>query len=205
MSRLTSNAANALSVERRARLDTYIAAVRDTTRQRQIVVTSTERTSWDQARIMFDNYSRDRAGQFALYGPNGQAVLRSFDASRGLPREERIRRGAAVIDRLSAEGKTVSRHLTNYQRSNELMVFDIGYDGIANKTALIQYFRNLGATVIDEPQNRCIHVEMNEQTIINTNTAYLRRRQSNNLNPGTANPTASRNATQPKSNKMQIG
>jgi hypothetical protein len=178
-SRLTQNAAASLSYERRASVDTFIVATRENSGNSNLQVTSAERSSSGQAKAMLDNYNRDPAYQRSLYGNAGQQVLDYFDAHPNQSYQQKINGAAGLIDRLAAEGKPVSRHLSSFQQANNSFIFDIGYGSIANKQALIDNLKQAGANVIDEPKNNCVHVEISSENLKNVNKAYLGQTNTN--------------------------
>jgi hypothetical protein len=178
-SRLTQNAAASLSYERRASVDTFIVATRENSGNSNLLVTSAERSSSGQAKAMLDNYTRDSAAQRNLYGSAGQKVLDYFDANPNQSYQQKINGAASLIDRLAAEGKPVSRHLSSFQQANNSFIFDIGYGSITNKQALIDNLKAAGANVIDEPRNGCVHAEISAENLKKVNKAYLGESNAN--------------------------
>ncbi len=173
-SRLSYNAAASLSYERRASVDTFIAATRENSGNSNLLVSSAERSSSGQAKAMLDNYNRNRAYQRSIYGSAGQQVLDYFDAHPNQSYQQKIYGASNLIDRLATEGKPVSRHLSSFQRANNLFTFDIGYGSIDNKLALIDNLKKAGANVVlNEPKNNCIHIEISAANLKNANIAYL--------------------------------
>jgi hypothetical protein len=172
--RLTTNAANNLSTVRKLALDTFILAVRDHSSNNNLLVTSTERSSTDQASAMLNNYNANPSAQRNLYGASGQKVLDYFDAHAKDSNQSKIDGAAKLIDQLSVAGTPVSHHNTAYQKATNSFVFDIAYSSITDKTKLTSYLTKLGASkILNEPANKCLHVEIKSSIVNETNIAYL--------------------------------
>ena len=94
----------------------------------QIMITSTARTAYDQARIMFENIERHGiTHQKKLYGPYGDKVIDhySFLKQSGKANVDIISGMTAKINSLGP--RNVSRHAGN---PNKLNVVDIGPSSI---------------------------------------------------------------------------
>ncbi|WP_423740529.1 glycoside hydrolase family 19 protein [Flavobacterium columnare] len=92
-----------------------------------IYITSTARTPHDQARIMYDNCSRDLAEQRRTYAPPGQRVIDVYENNLNRPRNEVINLMETKINELGPS--TVSRHLADPAIMN---TFDVSISNLSN-------------------------------------------------------------------------
>ena len=178
-SRLSANAAASLNYDRRNSVDTFIVATRENSGNGNLLVTSAERNSSGQAKAMLDNYNRNKSVQRNLYGSAGQLVLDYFDANQNQTYQQKIIGAARLIDYLATEGRPVSRHLSSFQLANNSFIFDVGYSSIENKQALINNLKEAGAFVIDEPRNKCVHVEILSIDLKKVNMAFITKNDKN--------------------------
>lgn len=92
-----------------------------------IYITSTARTPHDQARIMYDNCSRDLAEQRRTYAPPGQRVIDVYENNLNRARNEVINLMETKINELGPS--TVSRHLADPAIMN---TFDVSISNLSN-------------------------------------------------------------------------
>ena len=120
-----------------------------------IVITSTERSVEDQARIMYENTRRDKQEQLNTYKAPGQRVVMVYDPN--LSREANIANMAAQIRK---EGPAnVSKHIAD---STKLNVIDVDKNALRGNVRVFKDSLNkAGFTkVLDEDKNGCIHIEL---------------------------------------------
>lgn len=94
----------------------------------QVTITSTARTAYDQARIMYENIERHGvAQQKKLYGSHGDKVIDEYSLlkSKGKSKQDIISGMSAMITSIGPTG--VSRHAGN---PNKLNVIDIAPSSI---------------------------------------------------------------------------
>jgi hypothetical protein len=163
MSRLENSARRNASNSEIELLQYFIQALEYKAGYQNTVVTSFLRTPYDQARIMYENYSRTGAQeQLDIYGPNGDRVIESFISNRNLPSQQIINRAATLIEDMAKNGQYVSNHLTIRQRDQGLLVFDIGLGSVENLEQLKQQAIAAGATKV-LIENGALHIEIPKQ------------------------------------------
>ena len=111
------------------------------------LITSTARTPYDQARIMFDNCElKGSMAQLKLYKEAGQQVVKVY-MNRGIDnRESTIAKMEAKILEIGASH--VSRHCADF---NKLCVVDIAPSSISNKSGFI------AETLLDKRVSKLLH------------------------------------------------
>lgn len=138
------------------------------------VITSTLRLPAKQADIMYGNAKINLAGQKALYGANGDAVLKVYEDNETKPKADVVALMAVKIEELLNAGKQVSNHVSTPANYATYNVFDLGVNSTKAKAgksfdmdALTKAFDALKAdgyikTFIDETgkSNSCWHLEI---------------------------------------------
>lgn len=89
-------------------------------------ITSTIRTPKEQASIMLRNAKKNYQKQLALYGRNGDSVLKVYNANKKLSDDDIIDLMVEKIEELEKQGKIVSRHCATEESYSKKNVFDIG-------------------------------------------------------------------------------
>lgn len=118
-----------------------------------VIITSTERSVEEQARIMYENIlKKGKAEQLRTYLQPGQNVINIYDES--LSREKNI---AAMAEQIRKEGpEHVSKHIANSEIIN---VIDVDRKTLSNVQTFVDAARHAGFTkILDE--NGCIHLEL---------------------------------------------
>jgi hypothetical protein len=140
----------------------------------QAVITSTIRTPDEQAHIMYRNAKKNLSGQFRLYGPTGDEVLKVYKANQKRPESEIIKRMKEKIESLLKTGRRTSNHVVTTTQYKALNIVDIGVNStksvcgtafnLAKFTQAIKDLRTDGYIVrfIDETSksNSCWHIEV---------------------------------------------
>jgi hypothetical protein len=123
-------------------------------------VSSSRRTPYDQARIMYDNsQATGLKYQYDQYGPLGDQVIRLFEKNKDLPRDQVIAKAEKLIANLESKGQFVSQHLGSAQDRNGTVVLDVPLSSIRNPEALRAAALKAGATkVLNE--NGVLHIEI---------------------------------------------
>lgn len=119
-----------------------------------IVITSTARDPYNQARVMYDNIVRtgDEV-QMGIYRDPGQSVIAVYNED--LSREENIRN---MENQINAVGPSaVSKHCADL---NILNVMDISKSSIQNIEEFKRRLTSAGIDWLDE--NGCIHIEIKQ-------------------------------------------
>lgn len=126
--------------------------IMDFTGDYSLTITSTARSIYDQARIMYENIlSHGVQHQLDTYKTPGDNVVKVYDAT--LSREDNI---AAMVTQIKQEGSTkVSKHCADHTVLN---VFDIALSSIEDSTKFKQALDKFGIYHLDE--NGCIHLEI---------------------------------------------
>ena len=138
------------------------------------VITSTLRLPAKQADIMYGNAVANLAGQYALYGATGDAVLKVYEDNKSKSKAEVVKLMAEKIEALMKAGKAVSNHVSTVDRYSGYNVFDLGVNSTKKKAgksfdmaALTKAFWALKkegyiAHFIDETakSNNCWHLEI---------------------------------------------
>ncbi|MGO4710098.1 hypothetical protein AB4Y90_13465 [Chryseobacterium sp. 2TAF14] len=127
------------------------------TENTDIYITSTARTPNDQARIMYDNASRDLQEQRRTYRAPGQAVIDVFEQNQTLPRDQVIGLMEARINELGPS--SVSRHCADPNVTN---VFDVSISRLTNPNDFLTEIRGRTEvqTVLNE--NGAYHIEISQ-------------------------------------------
>lgn len=124
----------------------------DILQDENILITSTSRDAYNQARIMYENIvATGVSAQMSIYGSGGDSVINVYSPNSS--REENIQNMAAHI--LSIGASRVSRHCSDY---NQLNVIDIAKSSIQDIEGFKSRLRNAGIYFLDE--NGCIHIEI---------------------------------------------
>lgn len=119
----------------------------------KIVITSTNRTVDDQARIMYDNIITNGVEhQLKTYKKAGQDVINTFDST--LSRQENISR---MIEKINEVGPlNVSKHLADFAKVNAI---DVDKKSLSDVNAFKDATKSAGfSKILDE--NNCIHIEL---------------------------------------------
>jgi hypothetical protein len=138
------------------------------------VITSTLRLPQEQAETMYKNAAKNLPGQFQLYGPTGDEILKIYKANQTEPQTEVVELMRKKIDEQLSMGRQVSRHVTTPARYSSLNVFDIGVNSSRvqagasfDLAGLTRAFTKMAAegyirTFIDETakSNTCWHLEI---------------------------------------------
>lgn len=123
-----------------------------------IAITSTARTPYDQARIMYDNCKADLQEQRRTYKTPGQRVIDIYEINRSKPRETVIKLMEKKINELGPS--TVSKHLANPEILN---TFDISYGNLADKT---KFWNEMKKRIeLDDilKENNCYHIQIKQK------------------------------------------
>lgn len=121
----------------------------------KIVITSTNRTVDDQARIMYDNIiTNGLEHQLKTYKKAGQDVINTFDST--LSRQENISR---MIEKINEVGPlNVSKHLADFAKVNAI---DVDKKSLSDVRAFMDATKSAGfSKILDE--NNCIHIELTQ-------------------------------------------
>lgn len=131
--------------------------VGETTENMDIYITSTARTPNDQARIMYDNASRDLQEQRRTYRAPGQSVIDVFEQNQNQPRDQVITLMEAKINELGPS--SVSRHCADPAVTN---VFDVSIARLTNPNDFLTEIRGRTEvqTVLNE--NGAYHIEISQ-------------------------------------------
>ena len=130
----------------------------------EIKITSTKRSTYDQARIMYENcestggkYQKDQ-----VYGDIGDKVIEVYIKEAEINKKEK----EAVIKKMeekiiALDPENVSKHLGNYIF---LETFDIQYSGLPNPKDFKKEFlkRKELDHILYEPKNNCYHIQINQ-------------------------------------------
>ncbi|GAA3773560.1 hypothetical protein GCM10022423_30180 [Flavobacterium ginsengiterrae] len=130
----------------------------------EIKITSTKRSTYDQARIMYENcestggkYQKDQ-----VYGDIGDKVVEVYIKEAEINKKEK----EAVIKKMeekiiALDPENVSKHLGNYIF---LETFDIQYSGLPNPKDFKKEFlkRKELDHILYEPKNNCYHIQINQ-------------------------------------------
>lgn len=119
----------------------------------KIVLTSTNRTVSDQARIMYENIiTHGVKYQLEIYKKAGQDVVNTFDST--LSREENIENMKKKINEVGP--LNVSKHLADFAKVNAI---DVDKKSLSSVQAFKDAAKSAGfSKVLDE--NDCIHIEL---------------------------------------------
>jgi len=134
------------------------------------MITSTLRSSADQARAMYDNILVTGIDyQKELYSYAGNQVIAVYEASKNAGKTATQIKAdmSKKIDELLKLGYTVGKHCVPLNQYKQLNVIDIGYASIANlssfRTVLQKAENNKTlANFLDEPDNYCFHIEISQ-------------------------------------------
>jgi predicted chitinase len=123
-----------------------------------IAITSTARTPYDQARIMYDNCQNDLAEQRRTYAAPGQKVIDVYVNNKTKSRDAVIKLMEQKINQLGPS--TVSKHLANPELLN---TFDISYDNLTDKTKFWNEMKK--RLELDEmlKENKCYHIQIKQK------------------------------------------
>lgn len=138
------------------------------------VITSTIRTPEEQVDIMYRNAKTNLAGQYSLYGSNGDAVLKVYEDNKQKPEAEVKRLMVAKVKELLQNNRRVSLHVTTAENYRLKNIIDIGVNSTQaaagasfNKSKITEAFTKAERDgyinkFIDETNksNNCWHVEI---------------------------------------------
>ena len=126
---------------------------------KDIYITSTARSSYDQARIMFKNCKADLKQQRTVYKAPGQKVIDVYveETKNNKSRVEIISKMESKINELGPS--TVSKHLANPAVLN---TFDIAYGRLTDKTKFWNETKK--RTELDDilVENSCYHIQIKQ-------------------------------------------
>ena len=125
-----------------------------------IYITSTARTSHDQARIMYENCENTGANiQKGIYAASGDLVIDVYTAGKNaaISQEQIITNMENKINELGPE--KVSKHLAN---PDVLNTFDISYGKLTDKTKFLTEINKRSELDIVLIENNCYHVQINQ-------------------------------------------
>ena len=123
-----------------------------------IAITSTARTSHDQARIMYDNCKANLQEQRRTYKTPGQRVIDVYENNRSKPRDTVIKLMEQKINELGPS--TVSKHLANPEVLN---TFDISYGNLADKTKFWNEMKKRPELDDILKENNCYHIQIKQK------------------------------------------
>ncbi|MCG7218939.1 glucosaminidase domain-containing protein [Acinetobacter sp. AG3] len=125
---------------------------------KQIMITSTARKPYDQARIMYQNIiSKGMAEQRRTYKAPGQRVLDVYDQNKNLSKEQVIGLMEKRINELGPS--TVSKHLADPRVKN---TFDISLGNIINQNNFKNALLSNDSVEKVLVENGCFHVEIKQ-------------------------------------------
>ncbi|MCC3158603.1 hypothetical protein LJ737_15240 [Hymenobacter sp. 15J16-1T3B] len=133
---------------------------------RSIMITRTQSSFMEQARIMYDNLiRRGIAHELRMYSSIGDQVVEvaASGIKDGLSKNEIIQNMASKISELEDQGTTVSKHLGDY---NTLNVIDIDPISVEYPSAFIREVKRRGIKLIQPPIDPAYHLEI-KQTPVN--------------------------------------
>ncbi|GIZ16395.1 hypothetical protein [Capnocytophaga catalasegens] len=122
-----------------------------------ITITSTARTPYDQARIMYDNCKRNLKKQREVYARPGQKIIDVYVANKEKKKEEVIKLMEAKIKELGVT--TVSKHLADF---NILNTFDIPYNLLKDKEKFKQEMKKRSELDQFMIENNCYHIQIKQ-------------------------------------------
>ncbi|MCE9108483.1 hypothetical protein, partial [Bacteroides pyogenes] len=126
----------------------------DATGDYSIVITSTSRSPYDQARIMYENISNTSvSAQKKIYGSTGDQVIDAYNPK--LTREENISAMESKIRDIGAS--KVSKHCADPSVKN---VLDISASSIDDPKKFEEELTNAGIYYLKE--NGCYHLEIDQ-------------------------------------------
>jgi hypothetical protein len=135
-----------------------LADIMQASNNRSLLITSTQRTPAEQARVMYTNIvNLGVQHQLALYGAGGDAIIQVAANGRrqGLGRDQIIQNMIAEIRRV---GPTrVSRHCGD---PNVLNVMDISPGSIQNRQQFVREIRARGIRLLLPPADPAYHLEI---------------------------------------------
>lgn len=123
-----------------------------------IAITSTARTPYDQARIMYDNCKSDLAEQRRTYAAPGQKVIDVYVNNKSKPRDTVIKLMEQKINDLGPS--SVSKHLANPEVLNTL---DISYGNLKDKTKFWNEMKKRSELDDILKENNCYHVQIKQK------------------------------------------
>ncbi|REC64091.1 hypothetical protein DRF65_00505 [Chryseobacterium pennae] len=123
-----------------------------------IYITSTARSSYDQARIMYDNCKTDVNEQKRIYKAPGKKVIAVYEANIKKPKSEVVKLMENKINELGPS--TVSKHLANPEVLN---TFDVSYDNLSNKTKFWNEMEKRPELDAILNENRCYHIQIKQK------------------------------------------
>ena len=123
------------------------------------VITSTLRTAASQAKAMYDNCVNDVGKQLTLYGAAGRQVIQVYiDLSNEGASAATIKQ--AMEEKIIEVGpQNVSKHCSDSPTAQVLDVADSSFNA-NNRPLFISHLKARGFVVLDEPYNKCIHVQI---------------------------------------------
>lgn len=123
-----------------------------------IAITSTARTPYDQARIMYDNCKSNLKEQRNTYKAPGQRVIDVYENNRSKSRDSVIKLMEQKINELGPSN--VSKHLANPEILN---TFDIAYGNLKDKNKFLSEMKKRAE--LDEIliENNCYHTQINQK------------------------------------------
>lgn len=126
----------------------------DATGDYSIIITSTSRPPYDQARIMYENISNTSvSAQKKIYGSAGDQVINVYNPK--LSREENIATMESKITDIGAS--KVSKHCADPSVKN---VLDISASSVSDPKKIEEALTNAGIYYLKE--NGCYHLEIDQ-------------------------------------------
>ncbi|SFI50061.1 hypothetical protein [Halpernia frigidisoli] len=123
-----------------------------------IAITSTARTPYDQARIMYDNCKANLKEQRTTYKAPGQRVIDVYVNNSSKSRDAVIKLMEQKINELGPS--TVSKHLANPEIVN---TFDISYGNLKDKTKFLSEMTKRPELDVILIENNCYHTQINQK------------------------------------------
>ena len=122
-----------------------------------IYITSTARTPYDQARIMYDNCKANLQEQRDTYASSGQKVIDVYVSEKSKSREVVI---AKMEEKIKEIGPSkVSKHLADPLLMN---TFDVSYARLSNKTKFWNEMKKRSELDKILNENKCYHIQINQ-------------------------------------------
>lgn len=123
-----------------------------------IAITSTARTSYDQARIMYDNCKKNLQEQRKTYKAPGQRVIDVYENNISKSRETVINLMKEKINEVGPSN--VSKHLANPEVLN---TFDLDYGKLTNKTKFWNEIKKRKELDVILNENGCYHIQIKQE------------------------------------------
>ena len=122
-----------------------------------IYITSTARTPYDQARIMYDNCNANLQEQRDTYASSGQKIIDIYVNNKSKSREIVITKMEEKIKEIGPS--KVSKHLADPLYMN---TFDVSYGRLSNKIKFWNEMKKRSELDKILNENKCYHIQINQ-------------------------------------------